>query len=206
MGRDTEFREGPSTSGRTSTATRGGTATATATATARDPRQSPKTAVAPAPDDLEPSGVAGHGFTEYRHHGCRCPVCCGIGVLLNDTRVGAQSLRTHPQPPVHMEPGAQLTKRGVDQVSLLGVAEPPLEGGGHLSCALPLPEPSWEQGGKRCIVGDQWSRFGRNHRLRLTRAERRPPRILGRRRFLCSVPGPLISHCTTRLLSQTNPS
>ena len=70
----------------------------------------------------------------------------GVGLLLDGEPAGAEPLCPQPEPPVQVQAATDLADGGLDELEVLGVAEPASElVGDHLG-AGPLPQASGQQG------------------------------------------------------------
>jgi len=84
----------------------------------------------------------------------------GVGLLLDGEPAGAEPLRPEPEPPAQAQAAANLASGGLDQLEVLGVAEPARELGGDRLGAVPLPEAPGQQRAEPGVGGERLTEPG----------------------------------------------
>src|SRR5580704_3852417 len=84
----------------------------------------------------------------------------GVGLLLDDEPAGAEPLRPEPEPPVQVQATTDLADGGLDELEILGVAEPALEPVCDRAGAGPLPQARRQQGAQAGISGERAAELG----------------------------------------------
>ena len=79
----------------------------------------------------------------------------GVGLLLDGEPAGAEPLRLQPQPPVQVQAAPDLADRGLDELEILGVAEPARELVGDRLGAGPLPQAPGQQRAQPDVGGER---------------------------------------------------
>jgi len=79
----------------------------------------------------------------------------GVGLLLDGEPAAAEPLRPEPQPPAQVQAGTDLADGDLDELEVLGVAEPALEPVCDRVGAGPLPQASGQQGTEPGVRGER---------------------------------------------------
>ena len=84
----------------------------------------------------------------------------GVGLLFDGEPAGAEPLGPQPQPPAQLQAAADIAEGGLDELEVLGVAEPARELAGDRLAAGPLPQALRQQGAEPGVGGERAAELG----------------------------------------------
>ena len=84
----------------------------------------------------------------------------GVGLLFDGEPAGAEPLGPQPQPPAQLQAAADLAEGGLDELEVLGVAEPARELAGDRFAAGPLPQARRQQRAEPGVGGERAAELG----------------------------------------------
>ena len=83
-----------------------------------------------------------------------------VGLLFDGEPAGAEPLGPQPQPPAQLQAAADIAEGGLDELEVLGVAEPARELAGDRFAAGPFPQAPRHQGAEPGVSGERAAKRG----------------------------------------------